>query len=300
VAVRLTTGARWAAAVVLAAVVVAIALRVRTRYGWWFVRGPEYRAAFAEVTGLAEGDGVRWAGLDLGRVRRVEIDPRDPRFVLVTFRVREGTPVRATTRASVVSAGAPAARFVNLRPGDPVGQVLAPGSLVATEEGPTMQETLDRLSRVLDRTDTILASARPMLEGDFFAHLARTTARMDTLVDVAARGAHRWGPRLEATVRRAEQVLARTDRVLAALDSVRPALAQAPGEMTATLRETREMLSEVRAGLGARGGLEAVMADLATASDNLARLSARLEQSPVSVLQPRRPARKTVGPPVSR
>ena len=272
------------------------ALMLRYRYGWMFIGGPEYRASFPEVTGLVQGDLVRYAGLGVGRVRRVEIDPADPRLVLVTFRVRDDTPVLTSTRAVVVSAGGRPASFVNLRPGDPNAARATPGSRLRVEEGPTLQQTLERVAAVLDRTDTLLAAAHPLVTSDFFPRLARTTANVDTLIGVAARGVDRWGPRLEATVRRAEQVLERTDRVLAVLDSARPALAQAPGEMVAALQETRALLAGVRTGVAEGGGLQTMMRDLTLASDNLARLSTRPESNPVSVLQRRRPAKKIAGP----
>jgi hypothetical protein len=66
--------------------------------------------------------------------------------------------------------------------------------------------------------------------------------------------------------------------------------------MLTALQETRALLTDVRAGVSERGGLQAMMRDLTLASDNLARLSTRLERNPVSVLQRRRPDRKTVGP----
>ena len=164
------------------------------------------------------------------------------------------------------------------------------------DAGPTIEQTLRRVALVLDRTDTLLAAAAPLAQSDFFASLGRTTARVDTLVGAAARSADRWGPRLEVAVRRTDQLLARTDRVLAALDSARPALQAAPGEMVAALQETRTLLAEVRGGVRQGGGIGEVMRDLASAGDNLARLSARLEQNPVSVLQRRRNPPKPAGP----
>ncbi|HUQ82670.1 MAG TPA: MlaD family protein [Gemmatimonadaceae bacterium] len=62
-----------AVAVALAALVIALVPVIRYRYGWMFVNGLEYHAAFAEVSGLGEGAEVRYAGLAVGRVRRVSI-----------------------------------------------------------------------------------------------------------------------------------------------------------------------------------------------------------------------------------
>ncbi|HEY0780444.1 MAG TPA: MlaD family protein [Gemmatirosa sp.] len=271
----------------------------RTRYGWLFVRGPEYRAAFTDVGGLAEGAQVRYAGLGVGRVREVAIDPVDPRQVLVTFRVDDGTPVRASTRARIVSAGPGPAAYVNLRPGAPDAPALTAGARVASEQGPTLEDVLTRATVLLDRSDTLLAAAAPLADGRVFAGLARTVARIDTLATAASRTADRWGPQLERAARRADDVLARTDRVVAALDSARPALARAPGELLSTLDESRTLLADLRAGVAEQGGsVRTLVRDLGTASDNLARLTTRLEQNPLSALQRHVNPPKPAGPPL--
>ena len=287
---------------VLALVLLALALfYARTTYGWMFVRGPEYRAAFVDVGGLSEGAQVRYAGLGVGRVREVQIDPADPRDVLVTFRVDEGTPVRVSTRARVVSAGGQPAAYLNLRPGAPDAAALAPGARVPSEQGPTLEDVLTRVTLLLDRSETLLAAAAPFADGRVFAGLARTVARVDTLATAASRTADRWGPQLERAARRADDVLARSDRLVATLDSARPALARAPVELLTTLQESRELLADVRAGVAEQGGgVRALVHDLTAAGDNLARLTDRLERNPLSALQHHANPPKPAGPSLGR
>jgi phospholipid/cholesterol/gamma-HCH transport system substrate-binding protein len=296
----LSSGALVALVLALAALATFV---VRYRYGWLLVGGPEYRAAFADVSGLGEGADVRYAGMVVGRVRRVTIDPADPRRVLVTVRVREGTPVRASTRAAVVAAGGRPVSYVNLRPGDPAAPALAAGARIASEQGPTIEDVLTRVTLLLDRADTLVAAAAPLADPRVFAGLARTVARVDTLVGAAARSADRWGPALEraagrtdAVLARTERLLARTDRVLAVLDSARPALARAPGEAVAVLEESRALLADVRAGVGGGGGVRELVRDLTAASENMARFTERLEREPLSVLRRRGNPPKPAGP----
>jgi phospholipid/cholesterol/gamma-HCH transport system substrate-binding protein len=295
---RSTRGQRHpvATTVGVAALVLAVAAIIHYRYGWLFVNGPQYQAAFEEVSGLGEGAEVRYAGLAVGRVRRVSIDPADNRHVLVTFRVHKGTPVRTDTRVAAVSAGSRPASYVNLHPTSTRAPLAPWGTRLETQEGPTVENVLERVTLVLDRTDTLLAAAAPLAHSAFFADFGRVIARVDTLATAASRNADRWGPRLERVVQHTDQLLERTDRIVATLDSARPAIGQAPAEMLATLQESRVLLTELRNGVDQGGGLQAMMQNLATASDDLARLSARLERNPLSALQRRAPARKTTGP----
>jgi len=286
-----------AAAAVGVAALLVIALIAFSRFPGLY-RGAEYRATFGDVAGLSDGDDVRYAGLKVGTVTSVGIDSADPSRIAVTFRVRRDTPVRTSTRATVPPVTLPPANFLALLPGAADAAPLPPGALVPSEEGVSLEESYVRFTRLLERTDTLLVAVGALVDGDFVARLDRTVARIDTLASAASRNADRVVPQLELAARRTNALLARTNRVLAALDSNRADLAVLPGEAVATLRETRTLLAEVRDGVGQGGGLEAVMRDLATAGDNLARLSSRLDRDPASVLKRRQLPPKTAGPPL--
>lgn len=262
-------------------------------------RGPEYYATFASVGGLRPGDEVRYGGLVVGRVRSVQIDARDSTRIRAAFRVREYTPIRTDTRVSIVDATESVSRYLSLRAGSSAGaRPLPPGSRLESEAGPTLEETLIHLTSVLQRTDSLLLAAAPLLRGDFFARLDRTTARLDDMTGAVVRSAGRWGPGLERAAGRMDEVMARTDRILATLDSTSPELRTASTEALLVLQDTRALVSDLRAGAAGGGGLAELMRDLTSAGDDLARLSARLERDPTSLLRSRGVAPKPAGPQV--
>jgi phospholipid/cholesterol/gamma-HCH transport system substrate-binding protein len=291
------TSRRWLIAAVIAGAVLlaVVALAVR-RNAWRFERGREYRATFGSVGGLRRGNDVRYGGLDAGSVTAIVIDTANPARFIVTFRVRDQIPIRADTRATIPGVTPPTVHYLDLRPGTQGGRPLPPGSLVPSEESPDVPDVLTRLTAVLERADTMLQAARPLTQHDFFARLDRTVTHLDTLVTLASHNSARLLPQLEATARRANVVLARTDRVLAALDSSHADLAAAPREAVATLRDMHALLDQIRDGMGQEGRMATLMRNLASAGDNLARLSERLERNPASVLQSRRRPVKLVGP----
>lgn len=53
----------------------------------------EYRAKFADVSGLGVGDDVRIAGVQVGKVTGLEVDSSSPTTALVTFTVRDDQPL---------------------------------------------------------------------------------------------------------------------------------------------------------------------------------------------------------------
>jgi ABC-type transporter Mla subunit MlaD len=262
----------------------------------WAFRGPEYVAAFSTVGGLRPGDEVRYGGLPTGRVKAMGIDPADPSRIVVRFAVREDTPMRADVRASVVDVTNPVTRYLGLSPGSRSASPLPPGSEVATEVGPTPEQTLAHATRVLQRTDTLLQAAETLMQGDFFVRLDRATRRVDQMTAAVVKSADRWGPSVERAAGRMDAVMARTDHLLAVMDSAAPELRAAVGELPPLLRDTRLLLADLRQGAAQGGGLAGLMQDLTVAGDHLARVTSRLERDPASLLRSRRPPPKSVGP----
>jgi phospholipid/cholesterol/gamma-HCH transport system substrate-binding protein len=84
-----------------------------------------YRIHFHEsVSGLAVGDPVKFRGVEVGTVKSVQIDPDNPRLVLVEARLRKETPVKTDTRASLALKGITGVVFIDLNGGDPAAQTL--------------------------------------------------------------------------------------------------------------------------------------------------------------------------------
>jgi phospholipid/cholesterol/gamma-HCH transport system substrate-binding protein len=251
--------------------------------------GPEYYSSFATVGGLRPGDEVRYGGIPVGRVRSVHIDPANPSKIRATYRVDETTPMRVDTRASVVDVTGAVTRFISLRAGSPRSVILPEGKEVVSETGATPQETLANLTVLLARADTLFEAAAPLLHGDFFARLNRTTERFDRLTAAVVRSSAKWGPGVERAVGRLDTMMVHTNRMLAAVDSATP-------ELRASLTQALAMLQDLRTGAAQGGGLAELMQNLTATSNDLSRVVARLDRSPASLLRGQRPIAKTAGP----
>jgi phospholipid/cholesterol/gamma-HCH transport system substrate-binding protein len=287
---------RLAVATVVVLVVAIVLDRSRGALLAALATGPEYLSTFKSVGGLQKGDEVRYGGIPVGRTRSVRIDPADPSRLIVVFRVRRDTPMRADMRASVVDLTSPVTRYLNLRPGTRDAPALPPGHEVQSETGPTIDETLTNATILIARADTLLEAASPLMHGDFFARLDRMTVRLDQMTGVLARSSARWAPELERAAGRMDELLARSDRLLATIDSTRPDLRAASAEALAMLQDTRTLVGELRSGAAEGGGVSRLMRNLTITSDNLSRLAARLDRDPASLLRRQRPAPKPAGP----
>jgi len=285
------------------------ALLVLARYPNVFRTGTEYKAVFKSVAGLNKGDEVRYGGLPVGSVTRMDIDPADPTRIIVAFRVKKGTPIRSDTKASITQIGLLGAPYLHLDPGTRYAPSLAAGSTLPTVENPSFQDAMRRLSDFLDRTDTLLGGAERFAHASPIERLDATLTRMDTLIAIATTGAQMSFGQIDRTFSRVDSASAklsvlmdRSQHLLAVLDtatrSAGPQLAATQREAVQSLHDVQTLLADLRDAFAQEGGVNQMVRNLSVASDNIARLSERLERDPTSVLKQRAAPNKRVGPSV--
>lgn len=113
----------------------------------------DYKAVFDDVSGLAVGDEVRIAGVDVGKVR--EIDVRADNTVLVTFDVREGQELTTGTHATIQYRNLIGDRVIQLSRGEQdSGETLAVGATLPVSQ----------TASALD-LDTLLNGFKPLFAG---------------------------------------------------------------------------------------------------------------------------------------
>jgi len=94
--------------------------------------GKRYTIVFeSSVAGLTTGSSVGFNGIRVGEVQSFALDPEDARKVQVLISVRDDTPVRENSHASIQSMGLTGGSGVQITPGSPDSPFL-----VATAENP--------------------------------------------------------------------------------------------------------------------------------------------------------------------
>lgn len=129
---RETTSALVRLSVFLLATGLATFLLVAVIGNFTFAPTHEYSAEFSDVTGVAKGDDVRIAGVKVGSVQDIDFADRDT--ALVTFTVRQSTPLTDDTRAELRFRNLVGQRYLVLMQGGEGGaSVLEPGSTIGLE-----------------------------------------------------------------------------------------------------------------------------------------------------------------------
>ncbi|HUQ83521.1 MAG TPA: MlaD family protein [Gemmatimonadaceae bacterium] len=277
-----------------------IALLLFARRPVFLDRQHEYRTTFRNVAGLNVGDEVRYGGVRVGSVTALDINSAPPSQISVRFRVRRDTPVRADTRASITQLGLLGQPYLALEPGPGAGPILADGAAVGAEDNLSIQDAMRRLGSSLDRADSVFAQIDRLASANPLARLDTTLARADTLVRGATAGSERLLTRLDNASSQLATLLARSERLVGTIDTAvaqaRPGLTEAQREALETFRETRTLVLELREALGQGGGVTQLVRNLNSASENVARLSARLERDPATLLLRRGLPAKPSGP----
>jgi phospholipid/cholesterol/gamma-HCH transport system substrate-binding protein len=282
------------------ATVAFIALVMFARRPVFLDRQKEFRTEFKNVAGLNVGDEVRYGGVRVGTVSALEIDSAGASRINVRFRVRRNTPVRTDTRASITQLGLLGQPYLALDPGATGGAALAEGATVPSEDNLSVQDAMRRLAISLDRADSVFASIDRLAKANPLARLDTTLARADTLVRGATLGSERLLTRLDNASRQLATLLARSERLVGTIDTAVSkaglGLTAAQKDAVETLRETRTLVAELRDALEQGGGVTQLVRNLNTASENFARLSARIERDPGGMLLRRANPPKPSGP----
>jgi phospholipid/cholesterol/gamma-HCH transport system substrate-binding protein len=117
-----------------------------------------YEIRFAgSVSGLDRGSPVRFLGVDVGRVRRLGIDPQDPRRVEVVVDVDDSAPISTATRASLKYQGVTGLLYIELRE---AADVAKSASLRQGRRYPVIEslpELMGRATALLDRAGRVLS-----------------------------------------------------------------------------------------------------------------------------------------------
>jgi phospholipid/cholesterol/gamma-HCH transport system substrate-binding protein len=154
--------------------IIGLAIAAALAFAWLSKSGHRddvlYRIRFGEsVSGLALGDPVKFHGVDVGTVRSMVLDARDPRLVEVNVGLRKDAPVKTDTRASLELKGITGVVFVELNGGSAEAQSLVDATPAGQVpeipyEKSKLAGLLDALPNVVEKLSGIGSKAQKVLD----------------------------------------------------------------------------------------------------------------------------------------
>lgn len=148
-----------------------------------------YRTYFTgPVTGLGKGTVVRYNGIDVGHVSKLNFDPDDPKRVIVTMQIDPSLSLHEDSLASIASEGLTGGTYVEIDGGSKNTPVLqAPWGEYPTirSKQSTLQELeqsapqlLAKINRIADRLGDVLNDDNRAAFSQTLANLKVTTAAL--------------------------------------------------------------------------------------------------------------------------
>lgn len=235
-----------------------------------------YQAVIREsVSGLDVNAPVKYLGVDVGKVDRIEIDPGNPQQVRLHFLIRRGTPIQQDSEAVLKSQGLTGIAYVELSGGSASSPPLRPGPDGQPPTIPFKMSLTARLENVLTNVLANIDRVSNNLNAVFDAR--NQSALRDTLADLAA--VARTLAAEKATMASGLQDAARTARMAArAGEQLAPTLERVSrsAEAVARMAEAAGAASAKggEAAAAARQGVQQLAADTLP---ELARLMAELQ-----------------------
>jgi phospholipid/cholesterol/gamma-HCH transport system substrate-binding protein len=263
----------------------------------------EYDVRFHEsVTGLSVGGIVQYHGIQVGEVRRLSLDPKDPREVRVRIRVGAETPIKTDTKAQLSYTGLTGVAVVEMFGGTPEATLLHEADTRDAPEIDTVPSTLSQImsggTGAVHSVQEVMARIAEVLNDE---NIGRVSTLLDNLAAVSdevksdypalrdALGEARvLEQRLASAAQRADDLLAQLQRDVAPQDG-RPGLVDEAHTAVADIRSAaREVDAFAKTGQSTFGNLDnqtrnelaATLQSLQIASENLARITQRFDANP--------------------
>ncbi|HEY2382408.1 MAG TPA: MlaD family protein [Terriglobia bacterium] len=252
--------------------------------------------------GVQSGTPVRYGGLKVGTVERVQVDPGDSTRIELDLNVDPNAPIKTDSVARLSALGLLSDYYVEISTGTPQAGRAAPGSVLRSVEAtgmanigdtidslaPQIHDALDKLTRNLDGLQTTVASANDLLNERNRANIGQALARTNDLLNDSNR-AH-----IADSLNNFNQLLAETrPKISASLDNINstmehltPLLEDAQktsARVDQTLSNVNSMLTEDRPDL--KASLSEMREVLETAKTTVDQLQGILNQNDANIYE---------------
>jgi phospholipid/cholesterol/gamma-HCH transport system substrate-binding protein len=264
------------------------------------------------VAGLNVDAPVKYLGVDVGKVERIEIDPANAQQVRLHFLIRRGTPIQTDSEAVLKSQGLTGIAYVELNGGSANSPPLRPGPDGQPPMIPFKMSLTARLetvlTNVLGNIDRVSSNLNALFDAQNQAAVRATLADVAALTQVLAARKGVLAAGVEDAARTAKRASLASEQLGSTLERIARS-AEAVERMADVARSASakggDAADAARQGVQQLGGetlpeLTRLMAELQGLAASLRRLSEQTTASPGSLVlgtPPRRPGPGEAAPP---
>jgi len=255
------------------------------------------------VSGLGSGALVRLNGIEVGRVAKIALDPKDPKLVTLLLQVRDGIEIHSDSVASIESQGLTGVSYVEIS-----GGTLGSPLLIAAEgqkypqiasRPSSLQEVFDNapelLSRLLiiaDRLESVLDDKNRGAIAETLANirdttgmLSRRTKDIDQLIADGGTTMHNLAEAsgtLKNTLANLDRTFGKADGLIASADTTFERATKLATDLDALVQASRPGLRDLTTNGTAQ--LTELLSEARRLVASLNRVSTGLERDPSRLL----------------
>jgi phospholipid/cholesterol/gamma-HCH transport system substrate-binding protein len=274
-----------------------------------------FQAVFKNAGGLEPGSIVRYAGIRVGRVAKVSVDPKDAARIVIHLDVAQGTPVKTDSVAKIASVSALGENFLEILPGKQGSALAQSGATLPSKEpfgigdvadmfsqlGPDVQTLVTNLNARVTQLQTTLDRTNDLLNDQNRAHVAASLNNLDGMlaenrprIKSALKNVDEVTAKLQPVVDQFNETAKQADATLKRLDDMlakdQPELHASLVELRATLANANELVNQLNRTTNTNSdNIDELLNNLRLATENLREFTDTINQRPASLIRSSQP-----------
>jgi phospholipid/cholesterol/gamma-HCH transport system substrate-binding protein len=286
--------------------------------------GATYRAYFPFAGGLEPGATVRYAGgPKVGRVEKLQLDPKDSSHIEITFSVKAGLPVKTDSHVRIMSLSPLGDNHLELVPGSEKASLAAAGTILPSDAyvdfnaltskindiAPQAQQLLKTLNDRATELQVSIARVNDLLSDANRANLAGTLAETrgmiaenrssvkSTIQNLNA-ASQRLEPLLQDLRKTSEQANKTLDHVDSLIGENRADVRQAVKDLRASLATVNDLTGRLDQTLDVNSdNIDELLENLRHVSQNLKEFTNTIKIRPYTLIRANNPREHKPGEP---
>jgi len=269
-----------------------------------------YRTYLRYAGGLEPGADVLFGGITVGKVTSVRPSTSDPTKIEILLSVKEGTPLNQASVAKLGMTSVMSAASLSITTGSNDAKRLPPGSPIASQEVPSMDELASKMATTADNANDLLVQVRGELQGinsdarTLLGNLNAVTGpptqqkiqtaldHVDTLLATEGPKIDQLSDQLIALSQHADQTV---QNVNGTVSDVREPIRTDLVDLQNTLQQAKQLLGDMQMMVRANDDkIDDTMENLRVATENLDQLTDSVKQRPWSLIRIKQPKERAV------
>ncbi len=165
------------------------------------------------VNGVNQGADVKYQGVTIGKVIRIDVNPDDLRSVLIYIKIKLGFPVKKDMRATLQYAGITGLRFVEISGGTPESEDLEPGGKIPPAKG-----LGEKAEDIVLNVDSVVGAVNNLLNPENREKISLFIKNMEKSTSVIARLLEQKEGNLGKSLENLDELLVKLNRVTTKLE----------------------------------------------------------------------------------